>query len=167
MVYRLKSGLKGAVIGGAVGGIAEGANALYHGRNPFTGAEINKHPKLTGRLITPRNELNRPGPQIKKEIETAVPKGGEKIEYNESYPKVYKLEDKYHCWGEDQVRIVGDNGRIFQITGGDGINRTLIQMPGNLDGTPGIYELIIYQGQITHQMFIPNGQITGCANQKF
>ncbi|AJK87218.1 MULTISPECIES: hypothetical protein [Lysinibacillus] len=47
------------------------------------------------------------------------------------------------------------SGKVFNIKGGDGINRTLLQTKGELDGNSGIYEYILTpEGKVTHQRFI-------------
>jgi hypothetical protein len=58
----------------------------------------------------------------------------------------------------------------FTITGGDGVQRTLYPLPGEVNGKPGVFELIIDEsgGQpvINHQRFIPGGDVTGYPNQR-
>ncbi len=57
-------------------------------------------------------------------------------------------------------------GTSFLFKGEDGIERTLLQTEGALNGKPGIYEHILDpSGQVTHQRFIPGGKITGVPNQ--
>ncbi|WP_019272115.1 MafB family polymorphic toxin [Neisseria lactamica] len=58
-------------------------------------------------------------------------------------------------------------GRTFSITGNDGIQRTLLQTKGSLNGQSGIYEYIIdSNNKVTHQRFIKGGEITGQPNQR-
>jgi hypothetical protein len=45
--------------------------------------------------------------------------------------------------------------------GGDGVKRTLIQLPGNVNGVDGRFEWIIDGDRITHQMFVRGGGING------
>jgi RHS repeat-associated protein len=69
------------------------------------------------------------------------------------------------------VSWVVDNpaAQKFTITGGDGVARDLYQLPGELNGKPGIYEWIVdgsgSKPVITHQRFIPGGSLTGGPNQ--
>ena len=58
-------------------------------------------------------------------------------------------------------------GTTFNITGGDGVQRTLLQVNGGLNGKNGIFEYIIdANGTISHQRFIEGGIINGVPNQK-
>lgn len=69
------------------------------------------------------------------------------------------------------VSWVVDNpaAQRFTITGGDGVVRDLYQLPGELNGKPGVYEWIVDRSGsepvITHQRFIPGGSVTGWPNQ--
>lgn len=57
----------------------------------------------------------------------------------------------------------------FAIKGGDGVSRDLYQLPGELDGKPGVFEWIIDRSgtnpAIPHQRFTPDGGVTGFPNQ--
>ena len=54
------------------------------------------------------------------------------------------------------------NGTHFAIAGGDGVTRTLTQIPGELNGVAGRYEYIVDSlNNLTHQMFVRGGSING------
>ncbi|HSY15305.1 MAG TPA: hypothetical protein VK816_04895, partial [Jatrophihabitantaceae bacterium] len=57
----------------------------------------------------------------------------------------------------------------FAIKGGDGVTREFYQLPGEVNGKPGVFEWIINRSGtnpvINHQRFIPGGSITGVPNQ--
>jgi hypothetical protein len=69
------------------------------------------------------------------------------------------------------VSWVVDNpdAQQFAITGGDGVGRTLYQLPGELNGKSGVFEWIVDESGsnpvINHQRFIPGGTVTGYPNQ--
>jgi len=63
--------------------------------------------------------------------------------------------------------VIGGGGcapaaQRFSITGGDGVQRTLYHLPGEVNGKPGVFEWIVDEssGQpvINHQRFIPGGR---------
>ena len=69
--------------------------------------------------------------------------------------------DKYHRSGSFMVDSIAKEGTAFRIVGGDGARRTLVQMPGGLDGVAGRFEWIVDGSKLTHQMFVRGGNING------
>ena len=61
--------------------------------------------------------------------------------------------------------ILVPSGVFPNSLGLDGKPQVLIQMIGNKYGKNGIFELVIREGLITHQRFIPGGIINGVPNQ--
>jgi len=76
-------------------------------------------------------------------------------------------DDPFHR----SVSWVVDNpaAQRFTFTGGDGVQRQLYQLPGEVNGKPGVFEWMVGRSRsnpvITHQRFIPGGGVTGSPNQ--
>ena len=70
-------------------------------------------------------------------------------------------EDPYHLSAVFMRETAASEGTYFKIIGGDGVERTLTQLPGELNGISGRYEYIVHQGKLTHQMFVRHGTING------
>lgn len=57
-------------------------------------------------------------------------------------------------------------GKVYNLRGGDGIQRSLLQVSGEMNGNKGIFEYILTpEGDISHQLFIKGGKYTGYPNQ--
>ncbi|GAB2518025.1 hypothetical protein [Nocardia heshunensis] len=69
--------------------------------------------------------------------------------------------DSWHRSASFPIDEIGSNSTVYEITGGDGVVRTLVQMPGEVNGVTGRFEWIIDGDKITHQMFVRNGTING------
>ena len=66
-----------------------------------------------------------------------------------------------------KAQAVAEAGQVFKLKGGDGVTRTLVQAPGEVNKKAGVFEYILNKkGQVEHQRFIPCGTVTGTANQK-
>lgn len=69
--------------------------------------------------------------------------------------------DPWHRSASFPVDDISTKGTVSEIVGGDGKTRTLVQMPGEVNGVPGRFEWIIDGDKVTHQMFVRNGTING------
>ncbi|AUG56722.1 hypothetical protein [Acetivibrio saccincola] len=63
----------------------------------------------------------------------------------------------YHSFPES-VDAFGADGKVTQITGGDNVVRTKVEIPGSYQGKEGIFEYIIEPDGVTcnHRLFRPN-----------
>ncbi|RMI32272.1 hypothetical protein EBN03_14910 [Nocardia stercoris] len=69
--------------------------------------------------------------------------------------------DPWHRSASFPVDEIAEKGTVYEITGGDGVTRTLVQMPGEVNGVSGRFEWIVDGDKVTHQMFVKNGTING------
>jgi hypothetical protein len=70
--------------------------------------------------------------------------------------------DVFHRAATFASEDIASNGSVYRIVGGDGVETTLIQSPGELNGVSGRLEWIVNdQGQLVHQMFVKGGSING------
>jgi hypothetical protein len=69
--------------------------------------------------------------------------------------------DVWHRSASWATGEIADKGSVFAIMGGDGVRRTLIQLPGTVNGVAGRFEWIVEGDRITHQMFVRGGTISG------
>ena len=157
-------------VGGAVIGGATGALTTPKGHNIWTGREIQQPVQtLEGAPINinlEANDLDGLSLQdAKLQIKQAISDNGGPIKYRAEYIKKVTGLDVNHNWNRETIEIVADHGKIFNSVGGDGSKQILIQMLGKKYGVDGVYEIIIRDGVVTHQRFIPGGVINGMYNQ--
>ena len=70
--------------------------------------------------------------------------------------------DIYHRSATWAVDDIASNGSVYRLVGNGGVQRTLIQAPGELNGIAGRFEWIVDDaGNLTHQMFVKGGSING------
>jgi RHS repeat-associated protein len=70
--------------------------------------------------------------------------------------------DAYHLAGSYVIDEIAQNGAVFPLKGADDVLRTLVQMPGEVNGIAGRFEWIVDQGgELTHQFFVKGGAING------
>ncbi|MCA1702006.1 MAG: hypothetical protein LC808_01535, partial [Actinobacteria bacterium] len=120
--------------------------ALFSTVTLATGAKLLRTPRNRGggtaaQAPTPMSQLQRTGSALKS--------------------------DPYHratSWVVDDPAA-----KRFAVTGGDGVQRSLYQLAGEVNGKPGVFEWLVdssgAQSVITHQRFIPGGSVTGFMNQ--
>lgn len=90
----------------------------------------------------------------RQELEGA-PVGGTALEHDDPMHRVASF-----------TTDLASQGQHTTIVGGDGIPRNLVQVEGEVNGQPGIFEWIVDEhGVRTHQRFIPGGVRTGTPNQ--
>ncbi len=91
---------------------------------------------------------------LAQEIQTA-PRAGTALSKADKYHKAASFVS------EEQMAA----GNAFTFRGGDGVQRTLLQTPGTMNDSKGIFEYVMDPGgSVTHQLFIPGGRITGLPN---
>jgi hypothetical protein len=77
--------------------------------------------------------------------------------------------DPHHSFPAVVDNFAKDGKRFSIPTRGPGgqivRNSELLQVEGSLNGTAGVFEWIIDQGEVTHRRFIPGGTVTGVPNQ--
>ncbi|PQQ65454.1 hypothetical protein B9R14_00815 [Acetivibrio saccincola] len=80
----------------------------------------------------------------------------EKIKYTDKVKTQMKQGD-YHSFPES-VDGFGTNGKVTQITGGDKIVRTKVEIPGTYKAKEGIFEYILEPDGVTcnHRLFKPS-----------
>lgn len=69
--------------------------------------------------------------------------------------------DPWHRAGSWVIDDIGERASVFPLLGGDGRRRTLIQMPGSVNGVPGRFEWILDGDHLTHRLFVRDGKING------
>jgi hypothetical protein len=69
--------------------------------------------------------------------------------------------DAWHRSASFAVDDIAQNGTVFRTVGGDGVERLLVQTPGEVNGVAGRFEWIVDGGNLTHQMFVRGGTING------
>lgn len=70
--------------------------------------------------------------------------------------------DVFHRSATWAVDDISSNGSVYRYVGGDGVQRTLVRAPGELNRLAGRFEWIVDDaGNLTHQMFVKGGSING------
>lgn len=71
------------------------------------------------------------------------------------------LVSEHGKWRAIRIQDKVQNGTVFRTVGGDGVERLLVQMPGEVNGVAGRFEWIVDGGSLTHQMFVRGGTLNG------
>ncbi|MBU2075399.1 MAG: hypothetical protein KJ938_13275 [Actinobacteria bacterium] len=69
--------------------------------------------------------------------------------------------DAWHRAAAFTTDDIAKNGTVFRTVGGDGVERLLVQMRGEVNGVAGRFEWIVDGGSLTHQMFVRGGTVNG------
>lgn len=70
--------------------------------------------------------------------------------------------DTFHRAATWAIDDIASSGSVYRYFGSDGIQRTLVQVPGKLNGIAGRFEWIVDSaGNLTHQIFVKGGSING------
>ncbi|MFI0797151.1 polymorphic toxin-type HINT domain-containing protein [Micromonospora rubida] len=77
--------------------------------------------------------------------------------------------DAGHIAADFVVGDIATRGVTTRLVGGDGVERLLVQMPGEMNGKAGRFEWIVERGgsgnMITHQRFVNGGSMNGIPNK--
>lgn len=162
--------ITGIAVGGVLGGTINGGIAAFNGKNFWTGSLTPKptvQPSILASIdngIETNNDISKLSLNIHDEnIQQALPQNRGFVYKSEYYYEKVSGIDGVHNWNKTTIEIVAENGQVFENIY-RGRSQTLIQFSGNRFGKEGIYELIIEQGVIQHQMFVPGGVINGIPN---
>jgi hypothetical protein len=71
--------------------------------------------------------------------------------------KAQAILGDYHGFPES-VDSFGANGKVTWFTGGDGIVRSKVEIPGSYQGKNGVFQYILENDGVTcnHRLFVPN-----------
>ncbi len=67
--------------------------------------------------------------------------------------------DAYHRAPAFVVDEVAHHGQVFAMVGDDGVERLLVQMPGEVNGRAGVFEWIVGEEGVTHELFRPRAVV--------
>jgi len=156
--------------GGVLGGTVNGTIAAFNGKSFWTGSLTPKptvQPSILASIdngIETNNDISKLSLNIHDEnIQQALPQNRGFVYKSEYYYEKVSGIDGAHNWNKATIEIVAENGQVFTNVYNNRF-QTLIQYSGNRFGKEGIYELIIEEGIIQHQMFVPGGVINGVPN---
>lgn len=156
-------------IGLFTGGIINGTMASFNGRSFWNGTiPRTQLPPIQPLQSLPAGPIENKVNNLelaKSEIKQAIPDYGP-VNYKQEYIRKVTGVDGNHNWNRRTIEIVADNGKVFpNHLGADNKSQVLIQMVGDKYGTQGVFEIIIRDGNIVHQRFIPGGVVNGIPNQ--
>lgn len=73
-------------------------------------------------------------------------------------------DDVYPRAGTFLADDAASRGEVFALTGGDKVERVLVQVTGEINGRAGVFAWIIAPEGITHQLFEAGRGISGRPN---
>ncbi|MGC5258180.1 hypothetical protein ACPXCG_17695 [Gordonia sp. DT218] len=132
-----------------------------------TGAKLDEISELSATDLEEGLEQARPAPD-------SLAAGGHKPTTQEAQDIISSADRKGSGLKSDVdhrapsyvVDEIGKSGKVFEFTGGDGVTRTIVQTPGEVNGVPGRFEWIIdTDGTISHERFIRDGTLNGIPNR--
>jgi hypothetical protein len=140
-----------------------GLSAAVNGRSFFNG-NLPRPSNTSVPIIIegPLSPENKPDFTLRNKVQEAVPGNRQPLTYRDEYLVKVTGTDGQHVCNRHSIEIVVDNGAVFPLTSGDGRGGALlVQQLGKHHGTDGVFEIIVRDGIITHQRFVPGGTITG------
>ena len=144
----VQTGLDVAGLTPVVGIVADGVNTVISVfRGDLTGAGLSAAAMIpgAGQAVT--------GAKLGKALVTAE-------------PVVSALKsDVIHRSASFVRSQAAQSGTHFRLVGGDGVTRTLTQIPGALNNQAGRFEFIVDGSKLTHQRFVTGGSINGVPNR--